>query len=186
MRNALIIGLVVVLAALAIYQNQAASSGPVEERPEVGFLAPSFVLTSLDGKDQVALSDLKGKPVFINFWASWCGPCKVEMPIIQEAYNKYKDDVHFVMLNIVQGDPVENVEAYLKENKFTFPIVRDNIIKENNSVAFEASDKYQVISIPTTYFVDHNGIVAKKHPGIFTSMEQLEPELDKLIKLANK
>ncbi|MEX2105253.1 MAG: TlpA disulfide reductase family protein [Bacilli bacterium] len=186
MRNALIIGIVVVLGALAIYQNQSASSEPVEERPEIGFLAPSFVLTSLDGTEKVALSDLKGKPVFINFWASWCGPCKVEMPIIQEAYNKYKDDVHFVMLNIVQGDPIENVNAYLKENAFTFPIVRDNIIKENNMVSFEVSDKYQVISIPTTYFVDHNGIIAKKHPGIFTSIGQLETELVKLIKLANK
>lgn len=140
------------------------------EQPQKGLRAPNFKLKTLDGKT-VELAKSGGKPSFINIWASWCPPCKVEMPHIQEAYEKYGDRVNFLMVNLTVSDDVNQMKEYLSSEGYTFPVLLD----ENGEVA----DLYGVLSIPMTYAVDGQGIIVHKQMGamsreqIFDLMEQL-------------
>lgn len=121
-----------------------------------GAKAPDFELKTLDGK-QVKLSDLQGKKVILNFWATWCPPCKAEMPEMQKYYEEIDSDVVILAVNI---DPQLNVQEFVDENHITFPIPLD---EED-----EVNTIYQVISIPTTYFIDTKGIIREKHIGAMT------------------
>lgn len=144
-------------------------SGDVEQ-PQKGFRAPNFELKTLDGKT-VELADNGGKPSFINIWASWCPPCKVEMPHIQEAYEKYGDRINFLMVNLTESDDMNKMKEYLSSEGYTFPVLLD----EKGEVA----DRYGVLSIPMTYAVDDKGVIVHKQMGamsreqIFDLMEQL-------------
>ena len=121
-----------------------------DSKQQEGTQAPDFVVTDLDG-NQIRLSDFRGKPVVLNFWASWCGPCKMEMPDFEDAYNTYKDDIHFVMVNLTDGDreTVETAHQFISDAGYTFPVYYDTMM--------EAAVKYGVSSVPRTYFVDGNG-----------------------------
>lgn len=140
------------------------------EQPQKGFRAPNFKLKTLDGKT-VELADNGGKPSFINIWASWCPPCKVEMPHIQEAYEKYGDRINFHMVNLTVSDDKNKMKEYLSSEGFTFPVLLD----EKGDVA----DRYGVLSIPMTFAVDEKGVIVHKQMGamsreqIFDLMEQL-------------
>ncbi len=101
-----------------------------------------------------------GKPSFINIWASWCPPCKVEMPHIQEAYEKYGDRVNFLMVNLTETDDLDKMKDYLSTEGYTFPVLLD----EKGEVA----DRYGVISIPVTYAVDDKGVIIHKQMGAMT------------------
>lgn len=121
---------------------------------------PDFELTTLDG-DLVKLSDLKGKKVMLNFWASWCGPCKAEMPHMQTYYEKHKDDGDFEMiavnLSTSERRGHEGIVEFVEEYGLTFPIPLD----EDGKVG----DMYSVISIPTTYMLSTDGTIAQKIIG---------------------
>ena len=157
--------------------EEAPSSSPQEssdvEQPQKGFRAPNFELKTLDGKT-VELAKNGGKPSFINIWASWCPPCKMEMPFIQEAYEKYGDRVNFLMVNLTETDDLDKMKDYLSSKGYTFPVLLD----EKGEVA----DHYGVVSIPVTYAVDDKGVIIHKHMGamsrgqIFDLMEQLTKE----------
>lgn len=140
------------------------------EQPQKGFRAPNFKLKTLDGKT-VELAKNGGKPSFINIWASWCPPCKVEMPHIQEAYEKYGERINFLMVNLTQSDDLNQMKEYLSSEGFTFPVLLD----EKGEVA----NRYGVLSIPMTYAVDDQGVIVHKQMGamsreqIFDLMEQL-------------
>ncbi|MEG1757574.1 MAG: TlpA disulfide reductase family protein [Oscillospiraceae bacterium] len=114
--------------------------------------APDIVLIDTDG-NETKLSSLQGKPVVLNFWASWCGPCKGEMPDFQNVYDEYKDKVNFVMLNLTDGsrETVESASALINEMGYTFPIYFDS-----NG---EGAQKYSISGIPTTFIIDSNGNV---------------------------
>jgi peroxiredoxin len=122
----------------------------------IGVKAPDFELKTLDGKN-VKLSDFKGKKVILNFWATWCPPCKAEMPEMQKFYEEDHKDIVLLAVNI---DPQLDVQKFVDEMSITFPIPLDED-DEVNSV-------YQVISIPTTYFIDTKGIIREKHIGAMT------------------
>ena len=127
----------------------APSAAPVEsEAPE--YSVPDFVVTNVDGED-VNFWDMQGKPVVLNFWASWCGPCRSEMPGFQAAYEEFGDEVTFVMVNLTDGrsETVQSAQDYLDENGFTFPVYFD--------VYYSAASTYGVNSIPTTYFLNAQG-----------------------------
>ncbi|WP_066062644.1 TlpA disulfide reductase family protein [Neobacillus soli] len=130
--------------------NQATAT---KEGLTIGAMAPNFELKTLTG-DKVKLSDLKGKKVMLNFWATWCGPCKAEMPEMEKFSKHKEDDVVILAVNI---DPQLDVQGFVDENKITFPILldADDIVNE----------KYQIISIPTTYFIDSKGIIQDKFIG---------------------
>ncbi|WP_102027643.1 peroxiredoxin family protein [Salirhabdus sp. Marseille-P4669] len=116
---------------------------------EVGNLAPDFELTTLSG-ETVRLSDYRGKKVMINFWATWCPPCRAEMPDMQEFYEK--QDVEILAVNLTQTEAnTSDVEAFKEEFGLTFPILLD----EDLTVATE----YRIRPIPTSYMVDSQGII---------------------------
>lgn len=112
--------------------------------------APDFTVVDIDGNKH-SLSDFKGKPVILNFWASWCGPCKSEMPDFEEAYKEYKDEIHFLFINLTDGyrETMETASSYIKEQGYTFPVYYDTMT--------EAAYAYNTSSIPVTYFIDAEG-----------------------------
>jgi len=119
--------------------------------PQEGFNAPEFRLETLSG-DEISLADLHGSPVVVNFWASWCPPCRSEMPAIQNVYTKYKPQgLRVLAVNLTHQDRLPEVSAFVQENKLTFPILLD----QDGRV----SSRYQTHSLPTTFFIDGNGII---------------------------
>ncbi len=123
--------------------------------PYVGQVAPEMTLALLDG-DPVTLSHLRGRPVVINFWASWCPPCRQELPALQAAYTRYGDRVEFVAVNVKETP--ETVSAFVQEAGLGFPVALD--------ADGQVSDlSYEVRGLPTTLFIDSNGVVAARHVG---------------------
>ncbi|MBP3617038.1 MAG: TlpA family protein disulfide reductase [Lachnospiraceae bacterium] len=116
----------------------------------VPFQAPDFSVYDREG-NTVRLSDFYGKPVVLNFWASWCGPCKMEMPDFEEIYKEYGNDIHFVMVNLTDGDreTMDTATAFLDNSGYTFPVYYDK--------DYDASYTYQVYGIPVTYFINAEG-----------------------------
>lgn len=112
--------------------------------------APGFTVFN-EAEEAISLSDLQGKPVVINFWASWCGPCKSEMPMFQDMYDTYGEELHFMMVNMTDGsrETVETAQAYIVEAGYTFPVYYDTDL--------EAAYAYYVSSVPATYFIDAEG-----------------------------
>ena len=113
-------------------------------------LAPDFTVYDRDG-NPVKLSDYRGKPVVLNFWSSRCGPCQMEMPDFQKAYEDLGEEIHFIMVNVTDGswDTVDSASAFIAENNYTFPVFYDTDIS--------AASAYGVSSLPTTYFIDAEG-----------------------------
>ena len=134
--------------------NQATKSQAIG--PQIGLTAPDFTLKDLNGTI-VNLSDFRGKPVYLNFWASWCPPCKVEIPEIQKFYQQNKDKVAVLAVDLMFNDKLSDVNAILKENNANFPVLLDT--NANSSVA----NTYQVYGIPESFFIDKNGVIREKH-----------------------
>lgn len=114
------------------------------------FPAPDFTVYDREG-NTVRLSDFRGKPVVLNFWASWCGPCKKEMPDFEEIYKEYGEDIHFVMVNLTDGaqETMKTATTFLDGSGYTFPVYYD---KDT-----DAAYTYQVYGIPVTYFINAEG-----------------------------
>ncbi|WP_339059994.1 TlpA disulfide reductase family protein [Tepidibacillus marianensis] len=158
-----------------IYYNQASSGGSKDSRPEVGFLAPDFTLKNEQGQN-ITLSQYKGKPIFINFWASWCPPCKVEMPFIQQAFEKYKDQVVFLGVNLTSNDSRDAAINFMKSNGYQMPILFD----DNKDPKKTVGTLYRAVSIPTSYFIDKNGVIQVKHTGAM-EYNTIEKDIKKIL-----
>lgn len=132
-----------------------------------GQLAKDFTVIDIDGKE-VSLSDFKGKPVVVNFWASWCPPCKEEMPYFNEVYKELGDEVQFMMVDLVDGsrETVDTAKAFIKDNGYEFPVFFDT--------DQDAAIAYGVYSIPTSIFIDAEGKVVKAITGTMTKADLLE------------
>ena len=130
--------------------DPAQTTAPAQNDAPAENTAPDFTVTDRSG-NPVKLSDLRGKPVILNFWASWCGPCKSEMPEFEEAYLKYGKDIHFMLVNVTDGsrETVEVARSYIDGQGYTFPIYFDTTL--------EAAIEYGASSIPLTFFLDANG-----------------------------
>jgi cytochrome c biogenesis protein CcmG, thiol:disulfide interchange protein DsbE len=130
--------------------DQATQAGP-PPNPQEGFVAPDFTLDLLEG-GQVTLSDLRGRPVVLNVWATWCGPCREEMPAIERVYRSYKElGLVVIGLNLTSQDFEQAVFAFVQELGLTFPIALDR----DGSVG----DRYRPLGLPTTYFIDSQGVI---------------------------
>jgi peroxiredoxin len=146
------------LITVAIVQAMDNESKENDEKDALGGLkigakAPNFSLKTLDGK-QVELSDYKGKKVMLNFWATWCPPCKKEMPDMEKYTQQAGDDVVVLAVNI---DPENDVQAFVEDNGITFTIPLDSQSAKN-----PVNERYKILSIPTTYFIDKKGIIRNK------------------------
>jgi peroxiredoxin len=123
-----------------------------------GDKAVDFTLETIDGEVK-KLSDYKGKKVILNFWATWCPPCKAEMPHMEKFYEENRDNnVVVLAVNLTSSESNErNVGAFIKDYRLTFPVLMDS----NGSIG----DTYQAVTIPTTYYIDTNGIIQHKLVG---------------------
>ena len=148
------------------------------ERPRIK--APDFIIFDKDGQ-QVRFSDFSGKPAVINFWASWCSFCKVEMPDFQGVYDKYKDEgIEFIMLAGTDGqrETRETADVFLEKNPYTFPVYYDEALwgRDNLDILESANAAYMVSGYPSTAFVDSDGYLL----GIYTGALD-EGRLTKLV-----
>lgn len=139
----------------------------------VGKPAPDFSLKTIEGKE-IKLSDLRGKAVLINMWASWCPPCRDEMPGIQAAYEKYKDKGLVVLgIDFTVQDNLPDVKSFVQELKLTFPILLD----ETGEVS---AGWYGMRALPTSYFVDAQGVIQRIQVGAM-SPEKIEEYLAEIL-----
>lgn len=147
---------------------------PTAETEAQGSLAPDFTVYDFDGIAH-KLSDFRGKPVILNFWASWCGPCASEMPEFQSFYEQYGEDIHFVLVNLTDGhqETVASASAFLEENGYTLPVYYDTDI--------DAAMKYGVSAVPVSYFIDAEGYFAAWAQGAM-SEDMLRQGVDLLLK----
>lgn len=129
--------------------NNTAANNSSENEDQLS-TAPNFTVYDLAG-NQVNLTDFFGKPIIVNFWASWCGPCQMEMPDFDEAYATYKDEIHFLMVNMTDGsrETLEKASSFIAESGYTFPVYYDT--------EYSAAITYSVSSLPTTYFINADG-----------------------------
>ena len=136
-------------------------------------LAPDFTAYDLEG-NAVSLSGFRGKPVILNFWASWCGPCKSEMPDFQEKYGQYGEEIHFLMVNLTDGsqETVETAQGFVDGQGYTFPVYFDT--------DYSGAMAYGVNAVPATYFIDEDGNLVAYGKGALTG-ETLQRGIDMLL-----
>lgn len=147
------------------------------QAPQQGFLAPNFELETLSGS-RVAIDDLRGKAVILNFWASWCPPCRAEMPAFQQALEENSDnDLAILGVNATNQDSLLDVENFLQEYRIGLTIPLD--------VNGQVSRLYQIHSLPTTFFINKQGIINKVIIGGPIPLSLLRIEIQQLLQENN-
>lgn len=156
--------LVVVAIGYAIVQSLPQN----QEDSSVGSKAPSFELPGLQG-DTVRLADFRGTGVLLNFWASWCGPCTNEMPLLNEAYAQ-TSDIAIIAVNV--GEKPERARRFAEELGLNFSIVLDQSNKIKKS--------YRISGLPVTLLIDENGRIVERMTGELRSVDEIEALLEKI------
>ena len=138
------------------------SSSQEDQTEDSAIQAPNVTILDASGKE-VQLQSLVGKPIILNFWASWCPPCKQEMPDFEAAYKKYGTDIQFMMVNMTDGgrETIATAEKYIASQGYSFPVYFDT--KQ------EAAIEYGVSAIPTTYFINAQGHIIAYAAGAITA-----------------
>jgi cytochrome c biogenesis protein CcmG, thiol:disulfide interchange protein DsbE len=154
-------------------RSGAATQG-LSPAPQQGFPAPDFELSTLAG-ESIRLSDLRGQAVLINLWATWCPPCRAEMPAIEKVYNEYKQDGLIVLaINMTYQDDPGRVPSFVEEYGLTFPILMDT----QGTVGTD----YQLRSLPSSYFIDREGIIKEVVIGGPMSEALLRTRVEQILK----
>jgi cytochrome c biogenesis protein CcmG/thiol:disulfide interchange protein DsbE len=154
-RRVLLLGLVVALPLLGVLTANLGRDPRVVDSPLVGRPAPPFTLAPVGGGEAMSLAALRGRPVVVNFWASWCAPCDEEHPVLTQAARSLAGDVHFV--GVVYEDTEPNAAAYLKQRGSAFP----SLVDPGSRTAIA----YGVFGVPETYFIDAQGTIVSKFVG---------------------
>lgn len=142
--------------------------------PQAGFLAPDFSLTTLDG-ETITLSDLRGQVVLLNIWASWCPPCRAEMPAMQRVWEEYqKQGVMVLAVNSTAQDTLADAQAFVTDNGLTFPIPLDT--------DGEVTRLYRVSSLPTSFFIGADGVIREVVIGGPMAEALLRSRVEQIIK----
>jgi|SaaInlStandDraft_4_1057021.scaffolds.fasta_scaffold43481_2 peroxiredoxin len=162
MKKLIILGVIILItiSLIVLIENNKPKNIKFEENIglDIGNIAPDFELNDING-NSVKLSDFLGKPVLINFFATWCGPCRHEMPEFQNIY----DQNEIIILGINLQEPIESVILFKDELDLTFPLLIDP--------KSEIKTMYQVITQPVTYFIDSTGTIVDKKLGPLTINE---------------
>lgn len=158
MRSRTIVIVVIAVAAVLVLFFGVTNKGTRPDKAIVGLDAPALAVSDPSGRG-VSLSELKGTVVFVNFWATWCPPCREEMPSIQSLYSRFKDQKGFRMVTILYRDDYQKAMALLKEYQYDFPVVMDTSEK--------TAGAYGVTGVPETYILDKKGILREKMVGPF-------------------
>ncbi|AMA72421.1 MULTISPECIES: TlpA family protein disulfide reductase [Aneurinibacillus] len=159
-----------IVLALIGYSLYSISGSKKEEKAKVGFHAPNFSLIGLDGKTY-HLSEIN-KPVLINFWASWCGPCRAETPVLIRLYKKYNGKFEILAVNVTANDKQENAKKFAAFFQIPFPVLFD----KNGDI----TEKYQVAHFPTNVFINEDGEIIHIADGILPP-ETLENIIQKMV-----
>jgi peroxiredoxin len=142
--------------------------------PQAGFAAPDFTLQTTDG-EEYTLSELKGNAVLVNLWATWCPPCRAEMPAIEKMYQEYKDRGLVVLaVNMTYQDDLANVAPFIQDYGLTFPV----LLEETGAVGAA----YQLRSLPSSYFIDRAGIIREVVIGGPMSEALLRTRIEQILK----
>lgn len=168
----LVLGLATLWTFVSRVPAAATAGGPPPTSPREGFSAPDFTLDLLGG-GQVTLSELRGKVVMINLWASWCIPCRVEMPEIERVYQAYQDQGLVVLaVNSTFQDSERDAAAFVQELGLTFPIPLDR--------TGAVGQRYRLRALPSTFFVDRQGVIRS---AVFGTMNAalIQAEVETLI-----
>lgn len=140
-----------------------------ESETEQKTKAPDFTVYDAEG-NEVHLSDYVGKPIVLNFWASWCGPCQMEMPDFHEKYLVLSEEVNFLMVNMTTGrETMESASAFVEKNEYSFPVFYD--------INSDAALTYGAYSLPTTFFIDADGYAVAQATGAIDA-ETLQKGID--------
>lgn len=181
-------GLIVLMIGATVLYDSLSEVVDVDQPPVGSSSAESnkteavdFTMTDSDG-NVVALSDYYGKPIVLNFWASWCPPCKEEMPHFQAMYDEYGDDVNFIMLNATDGirEKKQDADEFIAETGYTFPVLYDFAPEAGRDVFQLGAYVYGISSLPTTLFIDADGFIESGVRGPI-SEEQLESRIGEII-----
>jgi cytochrome c biogenesis protein CcmG, thiol:disulfide interchange protein DsbE len=140
--------------------------------PHSGFLAPEISLVDTNGRE-FTLSELRGRPVILNFWATWCPPCKAEMPAMQRAYRDYGEEVIFLAVNSTNQDSLPAVRQFVDALDITFPVLLDDL--------GTAANTYRISSLPSTYFIGKDGVINEVVIGGPMAEALLRSRIDRLL-----
>lgn len=152
--------------------DRAAARAGQAPAPQTGFPAPDFSLERLNSEETVSLSDLRGQVLLLNFWATWCPPCRAEMPAIQTVYDRYREQ-GFTVLAIDLQESDRQVTNFITQMGLTFPVLMDR-----DGAVFDA---YRVRALPSTFFVDRAGIVRQVTVGGPMSQAFIDSEVAALL-----
>jgi cytochrome c biogenesis protein CcmG, thiol:disulfide interchange protein DsbE len=142
--------------------------------PQAGFAAPDFTLKTPDG-EEYTLSELKGNAVLVNLWATWCPPCRAEMPVIEKMYQEYKDQGFIVLAaDMAYQDDPANVAPFIQKYGLTFPV----LLEETGDVA----SLYQLRSLPSSYFINRAGVIQEVVIGGPMSEALLRTRIEEILK----
>ena len=163
----LFVGIMIIIESPSFYStstNDPTTHNTPTAIVDVGSKAPLFSQTNVISGSIIDISKHQGTPIVINFWATWCEPCKEELPHLEEVHSRYTPN-NLLVIGVNNGEDVNTVKAFANEYKITFPIIIDaNLTIQHN---------YKIRGYPSTIFVDKNGYITKMHVGMMSAQEIL-------------
>lgn len=170
---AVVLALSVVWTFLSRVPEATTTNGAPPPSPRQGFSAPDFTLDALNG-ESVTLSDLRGKVVLVNLWASWCPPCRAEMPALENVYRAFKDQgLEVLAVNTTYQDGEREAAAFVQDYGLSFPIPLDR--------TGAVSRRYQLNALPSTYFIDRQGVIRSVIIGGPMNLAAIQSKVEELL-----